>query len=228
MMIAQAQMEAMSNPSITNLTTGWAVMKSSKNEKPPVVAGLITSRGFIASVQSQMCKARGNELARLQKQVRGGAPAMPWGCHGRAGAPAAEAPPRWSGGSRDEVCPRTVRMANGSRPRLATAHAYAVPAFPCDRSPVCDPPNCDPYWQAMRRDLGFGRRARGPIAANGKSQPRWSERAEAQTLVEARAPRALPKGACAGAGGTICWLGQARGLGDGRGGALPSGVLQPG
>src|SRR5262249_40504500 len=62
MMIAQAQIEAMSSPSITNLTTGWAVIKSSKNEKPPVVAGLITSRGFIASIQTQMCKARRQEL----------------------------------------------------------------------------------------------------------------------------------------------------------------------
>src|SRR5205814_992234 len=39
---------ARSSPIMTILTTGWAVMKSSKNEKPPVVAGLIMSMGFIA------------------------------------------------------------------------------------------------------------------------------------------------------------------------------------
>ena len=47
---------------MTNLTTGWAVMNSSKKEKPPVVAGLIISRGFMASVQSQ---SRGSPVTGL-------------------------------------------------------------------------------------------------------------------------------------------------------------------
>ena len=53
------------------------------------------------------------------------------------------------------------RQHTRTRPRLASANAYAVPASHCARSPVCDPPDCDPYWHAMRRDLGFGCRARG-------------------------------------------------------------------
>jgi hypothetical protein len=75
---------------------------------------------------------------------------------------------RRADGSREDssqrICPGKLRrQQTRTRPRLATADAYAVPASHCARSPVCDPPDCDPYWHAMRRDLGFGR-LRGPLA----------------------------------------------------------------
>jgi hypothetical protein len=46
-MMAQAHTEAARRPSMTTFTTGCAVMKSSKKEKPPPVAGFNISRGFM-------------------------------------------------------------------------------------------------------------------------------------------------------------------------------------
>ncbi len=130
MMMAQAQMEASSSPIMTNLTTGWAVMNSSKNEKPPVVAGLMASRGFIASIQVQMRNGRACVHASVLVQFGPGRKRRrPRGPAATRAATRPDTPNTDGGadGSRRACCGARAGLYTRTPTGGATAHAYALP-----------------------------------------------------------------------------------------------------
>src|SRR5262249_49189899 len=150
MMIAQAQIEASNSPNMTTLTTGWAVMKSSRKEKPPEES--LTSGGFIRFLSKHVSSKTRCRRSRCLGNVGGTGAQAPGGQAPGAQAPGAQAP-----GAQAPGAQAPGAQAEGAQTQGRGAREAAAQAPRCECLPVLAPPHERPYCQAMRRDQGAKR-----------------------------------------------------------------------